>query len=236
MGEDLGPNARLPEPEGELTYAQVDIDLEREIPTALQRRPDLTLARLLVRAANEDQRIMEAAYYPSVNAVVSGYYIPVSGIRRQSEGSPRRTDDIVSSEILAGGAYTWRIIDSGKTYGAVLKQRSAREINELLVRKMEADVPRDMSRIRHDLQAISAKQKSLVRASVAAEQNAATVQQNFAGGVVSQYEFRLAENALLDIKSELLTLAYQQSLARAEWDRATGRYFQFSDETPRNVR
>jgi hypothetical protein len=93
-----------------------------------------------------------------------------------------------------------------------------------------------MARIRHDLQAVSAKQDSLVHASSAAEKNALTVQQNLAGGVVSQYEFRLAQNALLETRSGLLTLAYQQKLALAEWDRATGRYFQFSDDTSQNVR
>ena len=93
-----------------------------------------------------------------------------------------------------------------------------------------------MSRIRHDLQGIAAKQQLLARASSAAEENAVTVQQNLAGGVVSQYEFRLAENALLDVRSGLLTLAYQQKLALAEWDRVTGRYFQFSEDRSQNVR
>jgi outer membrane protein TolC len=237
MGEDLGPSATLPEPEGELKYATIDLNLDTETTAALQGRPDLKLARLLVRAANEDQRIIEAAYYPIINAVVSAEYIPISGVRRtESTGSPRRSDDIISSEIRAGGAYTWRVVDNGKTYGAVLKQRSAREINELLLHKLEADVPREMARINHDLQAVSAKQDSLAHASSAAEENALTVQQNLAGGVVSQYEFRLAQNALLETRSGLLTLAYQQKLALAEWDRATGRYFQFSDDASQNVR
>jgi len=237
VGADLGPDATLAEPEGDLKYATIDLDLEAETRAALQDRPDLKLARLLVRASNEDQRIIEAAYYPVINAVVSGEYIPVSGVRRiESQGGPRRSDDIISSEIRAGGAYTWRVIDNGKTYGAVLRQRSARQINELLLHKLEADVPREMSRIRHDLQAIAAKRELLARASSAAEENAVTVQQNLAGGVVSQYEFRLAENALLEVRSGLLTLAYQQKLALAEWDRVTGRYFQFSEDRSQNVR
>src|SRR5207302_3064768 len=97
MGEDLGPGAKLPEPDGELNYASVDIDLDREIKTALERRPDLQLARLLVRAANEDQRIIEAAYYPTINAVVSRVYLPVSGVRRENTASPRRSDTVISS-------------------------------------------------------------------------------------------------------------------------------------------
>src|SRR5207253_968194 len=91
-GSDLGPNADLLQPEGELTYTPVHVDLEAETAAALKHRADLKLARLLVRSANEDQRIIEAAYYPAIIAAVGGEYIPVSGIRRESEGSPKRSD------------------------------------------------------------------------------------------------------------------------------------------------
>ena len=60
----------------------------------------------------------------------------------------------------------------------------------------------------------------------------ASVGQN---GAASELDFRQAENALLVIKSGLLTLDYQENVALAEWDRATGRYFQFSHEVAQNV-
>jgi outer membrane protein TolC len=170
-----------------------------------------------------------------VNLTVSGDYIPVTGVRRlQSQGSPRRSDDYISSEIRAGGAYTWRVIDNGQTYGAVKTQRSAREINELLLHKMEQDIPREMARIDRDLKAIAAKQQLLSGASAAAAQNSATVEQNLGNGIVSQLDYRLVENASLEVQSGLLTLAYQQRVALAEWDRATGRYFQFSETGSRH--
>jgi hypothetical protein len=43
------------------------------------------------------------------------------------------------------------------------------------------------------------------------------------------------ESTLLETRSAVVSLAYQQKVALAEWDRATGRYFQFSDDTARNV-
>jgi outer membrane protein len=236
MGDDLSAAGALPKLEGETSYRPISMDINAEIKRALDNRADLQLARLLVRAANEDQRIIEAAYYPAINGIVAGDYIPVSGIRRQSEGSPKRSDDFISSEIRAGAAYSWRVLDNGNVHGAVLKQRSAREINELLLRKMEADVPRDLARIRNNLDGIAAKQASLTQATAAAEQSLTTVQESLNSGVVSQLEFRMAENASLETKTALLDLAYQQRLALAEWDRATGRYFQFSDETRRTVR
>jgi outer membrane protein TolC len=230
MGEDLGPSALLPEPAGELKYQPIDIDLPAEVTRTLQRRPDLELARLVVRAAQEDQRILEAQYYPTVNGVIGGEYIPVSGVRpTQVQGGPRRSDDIISSEIREGAAYTWRVIDNGQVYGSVKGQRSAREINELLLHKMEQDIPRDMARIDRDLKAIAAKQELLSKASGAAAQNAETVEQNLGKGIVSQLEYRKAQNASLEVQSGLLSLAYQQQIALAEWDRATGHYFRFSE-------
>ena len=236
MGDDLSAAGALPRMSGQLTYHPIQVDVEAATATALQNRADLKLARLLVRAAGEDQRMMEAAYYPAVSAVIAGEYIPVSGVRRQSEGSPRRSDDIISSEIRLGGAYTWRVVDNGLVYGAVLKQKSVRAINELTLQKMENDLPRELSRIQNNLQAIASKREALAKATSAADLSASTIQENLTGGVASQLEFRLAENASLKIKTALLDLAYQQNLALAEWDRATGRYFQFSeDHRPQNV-
>ena len=232
MGRDLGPKATLPEAEGELQFAPVFIDVDSETAAALERRADLKLARLFVRAANEDLRIIEAGYYPAVEARVSGEYIPVSGIHR--EGTSRRTDDI-SSQIRAGGAFTWSVIDNGKVMGAAIKQRSTREMNELTCRKLEANVGRELLRINHDLEATGARQKSLAAASTAAEQSALVVAQNLAGGLASQLEYRLTQNGFLETKSGLLDATYQHNLAAAEWDRATGRYFQFSDDTAPNV-
>lgn len=230
MGENLGPSADLPEPAGELKYASIHIDLPAAVSQTLKRRPDLELARLVIRAAREDERILAAQYYPVLNLTVSGEYIPVTGVRRlQSQGSPRRSDDIISSEIRAGDAYTWRVIDNGKVYGAVKMQRSNREINELLLKKMEQDIPREMARIDRDLKAIAAKQQLLSGASIAAAQNSATVEQNLGKGIVSQLDYRQVENASLEVQSGLLALAYQQRVALAEWDRATGRYLGFSE-------
>src|SRR5437660_6612872 len=144
MGIDP-PNASLPEPDGELQSIPIRVDLDSETATALQRRVDLKLARLFVRAANEDQRIIAADYYPIVTGSINGEYVPVTGIHRQ--GSTGRTQDFIGSEIREKATYTWRVIDNGKVGGAVLRARSAREINELTCRKLEANIPRELSRI-----------------------------------------------------------------------------------------
>ncbi len=233
MGGDLGSESSLPDPEGQLQFAPLNVDLRSETAAALERRADIQLARLLVRAANEDQRIIEAGYYPIVAAEVTGDYIPVSGIHR--EGSTSRTQDFLSSELREGALYTWRLIDNGKVAGAARKQRETREINQVACRKLEANLGAELLRIRNNLEALEARQKSLATAAGAADENVVAVQQNLSGGLASALEYRLAESASLKTKSGLLEANYQHNLAIAEWERATGRYFQFSEDTARNL-
>ena len=231
MGIDPA-NASLPEPEGELQSIPMRVDLDSETAAALQRRVDLKLARLFVRAANEDQRIIAADYYPIVIGSLPGEYVPVTGIHR--EGSTSKTQDFIGSEIREKAVYTWRVIDNGKVGGAVLRARSAREINELTCRKLEANIPRELSRIANDLKTTDVREESLVSATASAEESARTVQQNLASGLASPLEYRVTQNAFLETKSGLLEAIYEHNLAVAEWDRATGRYFQFSEGTTKS--
>ncbi len=202
MGDDLTGRFPLPQMESELKYSSVPVDVSSATTLALNRRADIKLARLMVKAAAEDERIMEAAYYPVVNGLLQGEYIPVSGVRRQSEGSVHRSDDIISSELREGAAYTWRVVDNGKVTGQVRQKRSAREINEILLKKMEADVPRDLARLQTSLDAIGKNYSSISQAIDSAQQSVVTVNQNVSGGVASQLESRLAENASLETEND----------------------------------
>ncbi len=223
----------LPEPEGDLQFVPMRVDLDSETGAALQRRADLKLARLFVRAANADQRIIEAGYYPAIVGNITGNYIPVSGIHR--EGSTSKTQDFLSSEVIERAGYTWHVVDNGKVGGAVLRARSAKEINELTCHKLESNIPRDVSHIANYLKTTEVRERSLATASEAAEESAQVVQQNLASGLASPLEYRTTQNAFLETRSGLLDAIYQHNLALAELDRATGRYFQFSDDTAQNV-
>jgi outer membrane protein TolC len=228
MGINPGKSS-LPEPDGELEFVPMQIDVAAETAAALERRVDLKLARLFVRAANQDERIIAADYYPAIEGSIHGEWVPVSGIHRQESTS--KTQDFIGSEIREKAAYTWRVIDNGKVGGAKLRARAAREENELTCRKLESNVSRELSRIANDIQAIGAREKSLASASDAAEESARTVRENVATGLVSPLEYRVSQTAFLKTKSGLLTAIYQNNVAAAEWDRAAGRYFQFSYET-----
>jgi outer membrane protein TolC len=223
------------QPEGQLQFATVNYDVAAETSTALAERADLQLARLMVRAAEEDQRIIEAQYYPALDAVVSGTGIPVT-VRTTNSGSARTSDDILSSEIAGGVSFTWRVVDNGRIGGQVARQRAIREMNEISLRQLEANTALDVKRIANNFRAIEGRWKSLNAAVSGAEQNVNVVQRTLAEGLSSQLEFRTAESSFLETKGALLATAYQQNIARAEWDRATGRYFQFSNDTSGKVR
>jgi outer membrane protein TolC len=232
MGEDQQASPTAVRPDGQLQFAAVNYDVASETSSALARRADLQLARLLVRAATEDQRIIQAQYYPSLDATMSGTGIPTT-VRTANGGSARSSDDILSSEATAGVAFTWRVIDNGSIGGQVVRQRAIREMNELSLRQLEANVSLDLKRISNNFRAIDGRWKSLSAAVSGAEQNVNVVQRTLTEGLSSQLEFRTAESSFLETKGALLSTAYQQNIALAEWDRATGRYFQFSEDTGR---
>jgi outer membrane protein TolC len=233
MGDSVSRPSAVARPSGELQFATIDYDVTSETAAALSERADLQLARLLVRAAQEDQRIIQAQSYPALDAVVSAIGIPVD-IRTANAGSPRSSDDTLSSEIAGGVAYTWRVLDTRIT-GQVARQRAIREMNEISLRQLEANVALDLKRISNNFHAIEGRWKSLSAAVSGAEQNVNVVQRALAEGLSSQLEFRTAETSFLETKGALLSAAYQQNVALAEWDRATGRYFQFSKDTAKNV-
>ena len=235
LATTMGNADETVQPQGHLQFAAINYDADSETPTALAQRADLQLARLMVRAAEQDQRIIEAQYYPALDAVVSGLGIPVT-IHTASTGSARSSDNILSSEIAGGVAYTWRVVDNGRVGGQVARQRAIREMNEISLRQLEANAAIDLKRIANNFRAIDGRWKSLNAAVSNAEQNVNAIQRSLTEGLSSQLEFRTAESSFLETKGALLSATYQQNIARAEWDRATGRYFQFSNDTAGKVR
>jgi hypothetical protein len=224
----------LPEPEGELQFFPRRLDVDSETAAALQRRSDLKLARLFVRGANEDQRIIAADYYPAVAGTINGEYVPVTGIHRQ--GSTSKTQDFIGSEIREKAAYTWRVIDNGKVGGAVLKARATREMNELTCRKLEANVSRELSRIANDLKGIDARERSLSAASVAAEESANAVRENVATGLASPLDYRVSQNAFLTTRSGLLEAIISTTWQSPSGTGPAGAIFNFRTTTQNRAR
>ncbi len=176
-----------------------DYDLEAETDLALSRRPDLKLARLLVKAADEDQRIIAAAYYPALDSTLSASYIPVT-IQQEKGALAVSSSNIITSNVTVGAAYTWQVVDNGKVGGQVAQARAIRQMNEISVRQLETNVSLELKRIDNNFRAIEGRWKSLSAAVAAAEQNVMVLQGSLAEGLSSQLEFRNAENSFLETK------------------------------------
>src|SRR3954454_6090527 len=181
MGDDAGNPETAPRPQGELQFAKVSYDVASETSAALIRRADLQLARLLVQAAAEDQRIIEALYYPALDAVVTGTGIPVT-IRTANGGSARSSDDTLSSEIAGGLSLTLRVVNNGRVSGHVARQRAIREMNEISLRQVEANVSLDLQRISNNLRAVEGRWRSLSAAVSGAEQNVSVIERTLTEG------------------------------------------------------
>ena len=121
----------------------------------------------------------------------------------------QNTTNLVSSEILAGPAYTWRVIDNGKVSGASLQQQSVREINELQLQKLETSVGRELAGLQNNFRSIAARHDSLTKGVEVAEKNVAVVEQSWQQGLASQLEFRTAETDLLATRGGILKAAYR---------------------------
>lgn len=234
-GGNLAWDAEPLRVDGELQFVPKTVDVPAESAYAIRHRADLQLARLMIDAAGDELRIVEAGYFPAVNAVVDGRYIPMSEVRRESQGGPSRSDDVITSDIRAGGAYTWRVIDNGRVAGAAMEKRKVRELNELTRKKLEANVSAELGKIENSLRSIAARRAAFSKSSAVADENVQLVQQSLAEGLASQLESRAANYTSLESRSGLLQTAYENNVARAELDRATGRYFQFSQDTAGKV-
>ena len=221
----------MPITEGDLEFSDVDLEVDRETNLALENRADLQLARLLVRAADEDQRIIEAGYYPALNATVEGRYIPITSFRQGSEGTARRSDDIVSSEARFGGVFTWRVIDNGAVRGAVRRANPRATI----IRPSWTSWRRRCREIWRASETICAHSRRVTtrwtRPSWPQNKLWPGCRTILKEGLSSQLEYRTAESSFLETKAGVLRAAFEQQLALAERDRVTGRYLQFSDDT-----
>jgi outer membrane protein TolC len=231
MGEDLGRGRELPAAEGELRYSAFEFDVETTAATALAQRADLKLARLLIRAAAEDQRIIEAQYYPALAGDAFGRLHPCfrnPTRQRRLRAALRRHYFIRDARRRSLHVARRR---QRKVGGAALRQRAIREMNELVLAKLEAAVPRELTRLQNNLRALGhaahgAHPRLHFGGTIRRRRAEQPHRRSFiAAGIPHR------ESSFLQSKAGVLAVAFEQNVARAELDRITGRYFQFSDDT-----
>lgn len=232
LGRSLAAGKTLPVLEGKLRYQTFQMDLRADSELALKQRPDLKLLRALIPAAQEKKRILQAGYFPLITLFASEQVIPAGGLRNDTTGTLDLSTEGLSAEFEYGAQLTWRVIDNGAVRGTVLQQQKQYEIDQVMLAKLEQNVPRDLARIRHSLNLVAASVEALQTSRATAEKNVTVVEKAISAGQATQLDFRQAEGALWQVQTGLLEAKFKQSIALAERDRALGNYFQFSFSEP----
>jgi len=233
IGRDLRTDAgdvrelRLPKPVGVLQYEPVKLDLPRETAYALAHRADLKLLQALTDAAENDKRVAQAGYFPFVSLTSSALFIPQNiFLSKQTDIVPGR--DTRSSEVRAGVALSWRVIDNGQVTGASRRIEAARQGYEITLHQLEQNIPRELADIQSNLQGADARRAALLESAAAAEENLKMIEAQIALGQATQFDFLKAQGNLLSVRAGLVDATYAHEAARADLDRATGRYLQYS--------
>ncbi len=221
------PGAPTPEPVGALG-ASVVFPLAETAREAIARRPDLAGLRANIAAFEEDRRIAFAAYFPYVELRLGLQGVPGDANRGSTNPNALRAVDAnLTNEYRYGVFFSWAAFDGGSAYGAAEIYRAAAGGVRVALARAEADIPRDLARLRANVAALAGRQASLAAAQEAAGRAAATTRELLGVGKATELESIYAESSLIDAGQGLLLVRFEQSIAAAELDRITGRYVRF---------
>jgi outer membrane protein TolC len=220
----------LPKPVGVLRYEPVQVNLAQESAYALQHRADLKLLQALVDATDADKQTVRGAYLPVVSAVASGLLIPQSLlVSKQTDIVPGQ--DPRSSQVEAGVAMSWRVIDNGQVIGLSHQLAATQQAYEILLHKLEQNVPRELATIEGALQSADERREAFLKSLESAEENLRLVEAQVALGEATQFDFLKAQSNLLSVRDGLADATLTHEEARANLDYATGRYLQYTANT-----
>ena len=229
--ESLRP-LRLPKPVGPLQYTSVKLDLPQATAYARQHRADLKLLQALVDATAADKQTVRAGYFPFVSLTGSMLFIPENVLLSKQTGIVPG-QDTRSTEYRAGVAFSWRVIDNGQVTGASRRIEAIRQGYEIALHQLEQNVPRELATIEGALQNADARRGALLKSAEAAEENLQLIEALLSLGEATQLDFLKAQGNLLSVRAGVVDATYAHELARAELDRATGRYLEYRTEDTR---
>ncbi len=222
----------LPKPVGELQYVPVTVDLPQESVYALEHRADLKLLRTLVDAMAADRQTAQAGYFPVVALTGSGLFIPENYLlTKQTQIVPGQQTQ--STEGRVGVAMSWQVVDNGQVTGASHRLEATRQAYEIDLHKLEQSIPRELAAVEGLLQNADARREALVKSATGAEENVKLIEAQIALGQATQLDFLKAQTDWLSVRVGIADATYSHEVARAELDRATGRYLQYHYEIVR---
>lgn len=216
----------LPKPVGALRYEAAKVDLAQESAYALQHRADLKLLQGVVDATAADKQTIRAGYLPVLSLVASGLFIPQNLlVSKQTDIVPGQ--DTRSSQVEAGVAMTWSVIDNGQVTGASHQLAATQQAYEIMLHQLEQNIPRELATVEGALQSADERREAFLKSAVAAEDNLRLIEAQVSLGEATQLDFLKAQGNLLSVRAGLAEALHAHEEARAELDRATGRYLQY---------
>jgi len=223
------PPLRLPKPVGPLPYEPVQPDWTQESAYAFQRRPDLKLLKTLVEAIAADKQTVQSGYFPMVSLTASGFFIP-SNLLLHKQTAIVAGQSTLSSLVEGGVSLSWRVIDNGQVTGWSHQLEATRQSYEITLHKLEQNIPRELAVIRGDLENADTRHDALLLSAKEADENLKLIEAQVALGQATQLDFLKAQSNLLSVRGGIADATYSHAIARAQLDRATGRYLQYHDE------
>ena len=235
LGRDIGPETAsqpgegLPIPSGTLDGEAVRIDFAAETAYALSHRPDLMALREMIQAAKEDSAIAHDGYWPRLDLVANGQYIPETAIARSGSVN-RGQSSTQQSQILVGPSLTWTPYDGGTLQGQARTLDATRAAYQIQLQSLEDQVPRDLQQIAASLQKAAAQLEGSESNVALADQNLKQVEAQVANGDLPQLDFINAQTNLLQAHFNRLNALLENSLAIAQFELVTGRYLEFAQK------
>jgi outer membrane protein TolC len=138
----------------------------------------------------------------------------------------RSIDSNLVDEFRYGIFLSW-VIDNGTVYGQAKAVGAQTDSLRISLARAEADVPRDLARLRAAMVANSQRRASYAVAGASGDETLRSVNDQVRAGTASQVAFSNAESSLLDARIGAVNVAAEQAVALAELDRITGRYLRF---------
>lgn len=216
----------LPKPVGALRYEPVHLDLAHESAYAIQHRADLKLLQALVDATAADKQTVQAGYLPTISLVASGLFIPQNLlVSKQTDIVPGQ--DTRTSQLEAGVALTWLVIDNGQVTGPARQLAATQQAYEIILQKLKQNIPRELATIEGALQSADERRQAFLKSVEAAEENLRLIEAQVSLGQATQFDFLKAQTNLLSVREGLVGATHSQEEARAELDHATGRYLEY---------
>jgi outer membrane protein TolC len=221
----------VPQVPGAIEYAPLRFDLALESARAVTNRPDLRLLRAIISAMAEDRESVRAGYFPLVSLVAMSQYAPET---KALTARPEIVNgqDTRYTETRYGVAYTWQVIDNGRVTGASRRMAGNVAAVRITLQRLEENVPRELATLARTLETVEARYHALEQSRTQAEELLKLVETRLALGEATQLEHLNAQSNLLNVRAGQLMGTYDNEIARAEFDRLTGRYLDFSADAP----